>query len=354
VDASKTWMIYGANGYTGQLIAEEAAARGQRPILAGRNAKVEQLAAELKCSSRVFALDRASEIAKNLAGVSAVLHCAGPFSATARPMMDGCIAAGASYLDITGEIEVIEAAQAKDAQARTAGVSLMPAVGFDVVPSDCLAKQLAEKLPGATHLTLAFEGIGGLSPGTAKTMLENLPRSGCVRKNGQLIEVPAAGKTRTLPFRHGNLQATLIPWGDLASAYYSTGIPNIETYIAMSPEQARLSRRAQWLLPLVKIGFFQRMFKAWIDKNIRGPSKAQREESHGSFWGEVRDDQGNAASATLITPSGYQLTMLTALACLEQVLAGRAPAGFSTPAMAFGKDFILSVPGTDLQWVPGK
>ena len=82
---------------------------------------------------------------------------------------------GGHYLDITGEIPVIEAAASRHDRAVKAGVCLIPAVGFDVVPSDCLAAMLARRLPDATELILAFTGVSRLSTGTAKTMLEGLP-----------------------------------------------------------------------------------------------------------------------------------------------------------------------------------
>src|SRR6266516_7689334 len=103
-------MIYGANGYTGELIAREAVRRGHRPILAGRSAeKIEPLARELGCAWRAFPLDE-----PQLREASLVLHCAGPFINTAMPMVRACLASGAHYLDITGEIEVFESIFALD------------------------------------------------------------------------------------------------------------------------------------------------------------------------------------------------------------------------------------------------
>ncbi len=167
------WILYGASGYTGELIARHAVARGERPILAGRNAEsIGRLAAELGCEQRVFGLDDPAAVRAGLAGAATVLNFAGPFSRTAGPMIAACLAAQANYLDITGEIEVIELAAQRHEQAQAAGVTLLPAVGFDVVPTDCLAALLAERLPGAQRLELAFAFTGLMSRGTAKTMLE--------------------------------------------------------------------------------------------------------------------------------------------------------------------------------------
>lgn len=343
-------LIYGASGYTGKLIAREAVRRGLRPILAGRRAETfASLAEELGCPTRVFSLDQPEEIAQALSDVAAVAHCAGPFSATARPMMDACIAAGAHYLDITGEIEVIEAGHDRHERAAAAGIAMMPAVGFDVVPSDCLAATLAAELPKATHLQLAFTGTGGFSPGTAKTMVEGLPQGGRARINGRLERVPPAWKTREIPFRNSTQTAVTIPWGDVASAYYSTGIPNIEVYLADPGFKPKHMRRLRWLMPLLGIGFVQNLLKRFIERRVPGPSDRAREKSRSSLWGRVEDSHGAAVEATLETLGGYPLTVLTTVTVLEKVLAGEGPKGYATPSMAFGKDFILTMPDTDLK-----
>ncbi len=349
--AGKAWMIYGANGYTGRLIAEEAVRRGQRPLLAGRNRRaVKAVARELECDSRIFSLGQPEQIAPHLEGVDAVLHCAGPFSATGVPMIEACLAARVDYLDITGELDVIEAAAARHPRARASGVRLMPAVGFDVVPSDCLAAMLAQRLPGATHLVLAFFGLARLSRGTARTLVERLGDGGRVRIDGEIREVPLAWKIRDIPFRHGTRRAMTIPWGDVATAYHTTGIPNIEVYNAMPGLDPEKIRPAQKIVRLLRF----RPVRAWVQwmigQRFRGPTADQRRQGRVEFWGRVSDDTGQVAEATLDTPEGYQLTIETAVAATLRLLSGDLPAGFFTPASAFGAEWILDFEGTDLQW----
>ncbi|MGD9646884.1 MAG: trans-acting enoyl reductase family protein [Pirellulales bacterium] len=344
------WMIYGATGYTGELTAREAVRRGQRPVLAGRNRdKVEKLGHELGCPTRAFGLDSADAIAGQLRDIAVVLHCAGPFSATAAPMMDACLAACVSYLDITGEIAVIEAGAERDGRARAAGITLMPAVGFDVVPSDCLAATLAAALPGATQLELAFHASGGFSRGTAKTMVENLHRGGCIRRDGQLTPVPTAWQSLDVPYRSGKRTCVSIPWGDVASAYYTTGIGNIVVYTSMSPARIRQTRFVRPLLGVTRWAVIQRFLKDMIDRGEPGPAQEERENSRASLWGRAADFDGRQVTATLETLGGYPLTVLTSLAVVDKVLAGLGPKGFSTPARAFGADFICSFPHTELQ-----
>jgi short subunit dehydrogenase-like uncharacterized protein len=339
-------MLYGANGYTGRLIAEEAARRGLRPVLAGRSReKVEALAGALGLECRSFALQPPELTARELADMTAVLTCAGPFAATAAPLMDAAIAARVHYLDITGEIDVIEAAAARDARARAAGVALLPAVGFDVVPTDCLAAALAEKQPGATFLQLAFLGSGKLSPGTMKTMIESSPRGGRARIGGRIVKVPIAWKSMEVPFRGGKRWAVTIPWGDIASAHHSTRIPDIEVYTAVPWRRIASLRRWRFAAPLLGLGPIQRLLKRRIERTVRGPTTAELAASRASLWGRVLDQAGRSLEATLETPGGYPLTVLCALAAVERALAGHVPPGFSTPSQAFGKDFILGIAG---------
>jgi short subunit dehydrogenase-like uncharacterized protein len=342
------YLIYGANGYTGALTARQAVARGHRPVLAGRDPRaVAALAGELGLEHRAFGLDDPAAVAAGLAGARAVLHCAGPFAHTARAMADACLRAGAHYLDVTGEVAVFEMMARRDGEARAAGVMLLPGVGFDVVPSDCLAAHLKRRLPTATHLALGFQATGGLSRGTATTMAENLHRGGAVRRGGVLTPVPAAWRTRTIDFGRGPVVAMTIPWGDVATAWHSTGIPDIEVYLGAPAAQrflARLSRYLGWALG-------SRPVQRWLKRRIRarppGPTDEQRARGQSLLWGEVTDDRGGRAVSRLRGPEGYTLTALTALAVVERVLAGEAPPGFQTPSRAYGPDFILQVPGVE-------
>lgn len=348
---SNNWMIYGANGYTGRLIAESAVASGWKPVLAGRDAtKIEAVAKQLDCPCRAFALDSAEATANHLDGLSAVLHCAGPFSQTARPMIEACLLAGVNYLDITGEWDVIEFAAEQHDRAVTAGISVMPAVGFDVVPSDCLAAQLAAALPTATELELAFAGGSSISPGTAKTMLAGMSSGGRVRKNGRIIRVPVAWQTKQIPFPSGNRQTVTIPWGDVAAAFHTTGIPNIQVYTAMPRKVIRSLRRWRWLLRMAKLPPIQWLGRQWIKRRVTGPSKSERAAGRAEFWGRVADNEGRIAEATLVTPEGYTLTVQTALAIVSRTLADEVAAGFSTPAKAFGGEFIEQFDEARIEW----
>jgi short subunit dehydrogenase-like uncharacterized protein len=340
------FLLYGANGYTGKLIARLSLERNLRPILAGRDRNtIEPLATELGLEHRIFALDDVTAIDAALREVAVVLHCAGPFSRTSKPMADACMRTKTHYLDITGEASVIETLVARDAEAKAAEIMLLPCVGFDVVPSDCLAAHLKRRLPSATHLALAIQGMGRVSRGTATTMVENINRGGLIRRDGKLTPVPAAWKTREIDYGRGAVEATTIPWGDVATAFYSTGIPNIEVYAAI-PQKVRrmmkLTRRFGWLLGSTTV---QRFLKNRIKNQPPGPNEEERHKGKSFVWGEVEDDSGKRAVSRLSGPEGYTLTALTALTIVERVLAGKFSTGFQTPSKAYGADLILEIDG---------
>ncbi len=339
------WMIYGANGYTGRRIARQAVSNGLQPVLAGRDeGRVQSLATELGCESRVFSLAAPTAVAEHLRGVAAVLHCAGPFSVTARPMLEACLTAGVHYLDITGEIDVIELAAQHHQRAVAAGICLMPAVGMDVVPSDCLAAQLAQLLPGAVKLALAFTGLQSISHGTAATIWENVGQGGRIRRGGQIVRVPVAWKIQSIPFSSGPKWAMTIPWGDVSSAFHTTGIPDIEVYAAVPRGQLGVIRAFRGLASLAGLRPIQAAGRWWIDRRIRGPGADELRQGRTEFWGRVTDGAGRSVEATLETPNGYALTVQASLAVLHQVLAGNVVPGFSTPARALGGGFIETLP----------
>lgn len=349
------WLLYGANGYTGELIAREAVKRGMRPILAGRTKeKIEKLAAELSCASAVFSLEDHTALVSSLSGVAAVLHCAGPFSLTARSMMQACLATHVHYLDITGEIDVFELAHSADEKARRAGIVLCPGVGFDVVPTDSVAAKLKEAMPDATHLALGFDSNSGLSKGTAKTALESAGGGSRVRRDGRIIDAPFASQTRRIDFGAGERLAVGIPWGDVSTAYYTTGIGNIDVFTASSPQAIQRMRRANLLRPLLRQGWVKNLARRSIDRRVTPPDQTRRDNNPSFVWGEVRNAGGQARTAKLRTANGYSLTVTSSLGILSSLLAQPRAPGFATPSMLMGADFVTTLPGSSSIRIEGR
>jgi short subunit dehydrogenase-like uncharacterized protein len=342
------WMIYGATGYSGELIAREAKQRGLTPVLAGRSAaKLHPLADELGLEARAFALDRPEDMDRNLHDIGLVLHCAGPFSQTSAPMIEACLRNNAHYLDITGEIPVFEHAHAQDHRAREAGVVLCPGVGFDVIPTDCVACALRDALPDATHLALGFDAPAALSPGTAKTSVESAGCGGRVRRDGHLLTVPLAHARRRIDFGDGTKQAMAIPWGDVATAYYTTGIPNIEVYVPAPATVIALTRSANLIRPLLRRNAVQKTLQRVVEKRIQGPDADARDRTPTYVWGEARNAAGETRTARIKTANTYSLTITGALAVVQHLLEEKIVEGGSyTPALLVGPELVERLPGS--------
>ena len=342
----KKWMIYGANGYTGRLIVKEALKRGLQPILAGRSREaIEAIAAESDLDSRVFELGDSLATVEGLKDVSVVLHCAGPFSATSQQMIEACLKTNCHYLDITGEISVFANAHRQSDEARRADIVLIPGVGFDVVPTDCLAAVLVNMLPAATSMILAFKSGGRMSPGTMKTSIEGLAGGGCVRQDGKLKWVPLAWKSRDIPFATGKRFAMTIPWGDVFTAYISTGVPDIEVYMAASPSTVLRMKRFRMMKPLLSMQWVQNMMKRRVEKSVTGPAAGERENSQMELWGEVKSADGRCVSASMTTPDGYDVTVSASLGVVERLLENDVEGGFYTPSLLMGAEYAASLPG---------
>jgi short subunit dehydrogenase-like uncharacterized protein len=317
------------------------------PVLAGRSrAKIAALAGELKLPSKAFRLEGPAETVQALRGVRLVLNCAGPFSKTANAMMRACIAAKAHYLDIAGEIDVLEGAHRFDAEAKAAAVVLCPGAGFDVVPTDCIALMLKKALPEATELALGFEVSGRqMSAGTAKTFVESLGKSGKIRRAGRLVDCPLGRGLRRIDFGRGAKLAMPIPWGDVASAFYTTGIPNITVFTPISPLSLAIVRVAVAFKPVLQSPRLQ----DWLIKKIehvRGPDVSTRNANPSWVWGEAKDAHGRSQAIRIVTLNGYSLTVFSSLALAQHLMSNACPPGCWTPAGLLGENFILSLPGT--------
>lgn len=346
----KKWMIYGASGYTGELIARLAKKKNFHPVLAGRNEeKIRTLADELGLDYRVFDLSNAQTIQNNLSDMELVLLTAGPFAETSAPMVRAALATGTHYLDITGEIAVFEELQEKSVEAQKAGILLLPGVGFDVVPTDCLALELKEALPQAEMLELAFYSHGGhFSRGTARTAMLSLGQGTFVRHQGQLKVIKDFSQKILLPHpyqRQKNLQLYAVSWGDVSTAYHSTGIANIKVYTYFPQKLVDF-----FLRPFGKLSFLlhkhQKIREHLLELLPAGPDEKIRKTAKMWLWG--RASQGvHKIEKSLEVPEGYHFTMLSSLLCVKKVLdmddENKRPSGFFTPAKLFGAKLTAEV-----------
>lgn len=344
-------LFYGITGYTGELILEEAKRQQFQAIIAGRNAeKVKILAERFGLSYRVFDLDDAAVLDTQLSDIDLVLHCAGPFHFTATPMIEACLRNNSHYLDLSGRVEGFEEAYLLHEKAVLQKVMLMPGVGFDVVPSDCLVAHLHQQLPDATHLTLAIAmKNGGVSRGTALSTIENLANGATIRKNGKIISVPLGQKTRF--FKFGNWYESLCataPWGDISTAYHTANIPNIETYLATTEKGAKMMRFTKNLKWLLKQSFIKNIAKKIIHSRPAGLNETERLLSESYFYGEVTNEKGEQKSAVLRVDDAYVNTAQVAVHIVKKIVSGNYKIGFQTPGGLYGSSLILEIKGSVL------
>lgn len=341
-------MIYGANGYTGQLVAEEAVRRGHRPLLAGRSqAKLEPLARRLGLEWTVVDLGDQQALTRAVEQVDLVFHAAGPFVRTSAPMIRACLAGRAHYVDITGELSVFQHTFTQDAAARQQGIALISGAGFDVVPTDCLARYVADQQPDALTLSIAVAALTQASGGTTQTMMEMVAEGGFVRRNGTLVPYPLGRGARRVRFPDRERPVVPAPWGDLETAYHSTGIPNITTYLAFDPITVQLMPWGAPLLQrLLSVAAIRRRLQQWAARQVQGPDETARQTGHAYLWAQVTNARGEVVQAWLKTAEGYHFTALAGVRCVEHLLNGQHT-GALTPASAFGADFVLEVPGSE-------
>lgn len=350
------FLLYGANGYTGELIARFASEFHLRPLLAGRRKEpLAAMAARLGLPFRVFELKDTNALEEALQEVKVVIHCAGPFDHTAKPMLDACLKTGVHYLDINGDMDVYQLLYSFDAAAKKAGIMVMSGAGFDVVPTDCVALFLKKLLPSAVSLQLAFATPGGgLSHGTATTTAQKLGEPGAVRKNGKLTRVPIAHKGMRVDFGEQKLFVMSLPWGDVFTAYLTTGIPNIVSYTAI-PSAVYVLLKFQFLFNwLLRTKLVRKLVQKKIDSAPSGLDDARREKASVLVWGKVTDDEGKVKEARLSGPDAYTLTAYSALLITKKIIQGEFKTGYQTPAGAYGEDLVMEIKGVKREIVRTK
>jgi len=345
---SNSFLLYGANGYTGKLIAKYAALYGLDPILAGRTEEaIKALADELKLPYKIIDLNNIVQLKAALQEVKVVVHAAGPFADTAKQMIDACLQTGTHYLDINGDITVFEMIKSFDTKAKEKNIILMPGVGFDVVPTDCMALHLRNKLPDATYLKLAFASVGGgVSRGTAMTIISRLGEGGASRKNGKIVKEPIAKKGMWIDFEEKKLFVMSIPWGDISTAHFTTGIPNIESYTGVKPIIYKIMKAQGLFNWLLKMQWVKNIIRKKIRSRPAGPSDEMRSKAKSLIWGEASNEKGETVTHFFSCADGYTLTAHSSLIIAKKILEGNFKTGYQTPASCYGEELINEIPGT--------
>lgn len=314
--SSPTWMLYGASGHTGNLIAQHACEVGHRPLLAGRSeAGLKALAQRLDLPYRVFGLDDPVVLSEGLSEFDRVLNAAGPFLHTAAPLAEACLNSGTHYLDISNELHVFRTLYDLNQRAEQAAITVMPGVGFGVVATNCMARSVSDAVGGAKTLEVVARVTSAQpGPGVAATRAENIPFGGWIRQGGQLQPQELGLGITSLSFPDGDFPIMPVPTGDLEAAFQATGATNIVAYSAL----------------------------------VDPPDTAESlgSQTYRSFgWARAVGRDGTSSEAWLETGESYQYTATIAIRAVEETL-DRTLGGAFSPAAAFGSEFAFSVEGT--------
>ncbi len=342
----KSWMIYGAYGYTGKLLSQEAKIRGHSPVLAGRSVnKLIPLADELDLDYIVFDLEDSKKLINIIRDFELIFHAAGPYKFTSAPMVKACLKSGTNYLDITGELPIFEQNFEFDQQAKDIGIAIISGVGFDVVPTDCLAKYISNKIPNPTHLEVGIAGSSSPSAGTLKTIIEYSDLGTLIRKDGVLVH-PEKIHEKKIQFSDKERIMRPVVWGDLVTAYRSTGIPNIITYMPIPKKSIGVGKstgisKESW----VSNENQKKLVREWIEKNVHGPDEQTLQTARSYLWAQVTNDKDTFYQAWLETIESYRFTAVAGVRAVEKLFKLKSK-GALTPALAFGADFVLEIQDT--------
>jgi short subunit dehydrogenase-like uncharacterized protein len=340
-------LIYGAYGFTGTGISKLASEYGITPVLAGRNeSKLKPLAESLGYDYVVLSLENNHDnLVKVLKHFEIVLHIAGPYTFTGEPMLDAVVEAGTHYVDLTGENHVIQQQLDRHEEFKAANIMVMPSVGYDVVPTDCLNVYVANQIDNPTNLTVVINGNytaaegASVSRGTMKSGLEVMGRPLLMRQKGEMVEVSAL---KVIHRVEGGQEQTLvqIPWADMMTSYVSTGVPTIEVF------QLQQGELPGWLPRMAQSDFGRRILGWLIDKFApEGPPPGALETRQTRIVSTATNDAGESASAAMITPESYLFTFHSTLIVAKRVIDGHWESGFQTVGKVYGPDLALEVPG---------
>jgi short subunit dehydrogenase-like uncharacterized protein len=340
-----SWLLYGATGYTGSLIAETAKARGLEPVLAGRSVeKLKALSERLGLKYRVFSMEDRAATDKGMMGIKLVLNCAGPFTQTSVPIAQAAIRNGVHYLDIAGEVHAIRALHRIDERAREDDVMMLPGVAFGCMPSEALLSYIKTQRPGLVRAQFATAVDGGASKGTIATTFECLQMPGFTRDRNQLVAAKPGESKLMVDFGPGGKRTCMTnPWrGDLFTAGFGPQIQHVEAYTSYPWYVGDLFRKPEiaqgkgWLGKIVNFA---------LSKMAAGPSAKQRAKNKSYVWAEGIDEDGRKAGGLIVGPDAYDFTALCSLYAVDLVLSGKYKGGFTTCGELFGANPLQHIAG---------
>lgn len=349
-------VLFGATGYTGRKTAAAMVERGLRPVLAGRDAeKLERLSGELG------GLETAVADSADPAGLQRLLEpgdvlvtTVGPFLRYGQGALDAALAAGAHYIDSTGEPAFIrQVYETADAGARAAGRTFLTAFGYDYVPGHTVGAMALEAAGNvAVRIDVGYFVAGGKpfrpSQGTRASMAVAVLEPGLFRRNGRLEEGFGGTRLRSFEVGDASLEAISVPGSEhiwLPDDY--PALQEVGVYLGWFGRHSRRMRRAALLTaPLLRIpalrAFLRNRVKPPASQG-KGPDDAELARAGSHIVGEAFDAAGRRlARADLVGTDGYTYTARMLAWGAEALATGRAKrAGALGPVGAFGLEAML-------------
>jgi short subunit dehydrogenase-like uncharacterized protein len=325
--------VLGHRGFTGRLICEAWSRLHSAPVHTLDLSRTAPLAAQL---DSLRAMVKPGDM---------VLNCLGPFGDTYSPVLRSCLATGAHYLDICAEWRVFEGLHSADRAARDAGIMLLPGIGFDVVASDCLAAHMARRLPDATRLQIGIAGLDLVSRGSARTIAQLVGEPVRVRRNRIIVADPRI-RDETFDFGDGPTRAIAVSWGDVSTAYYTTGIPNVDVYFESTPATMSLAFANRTFGWMFRNPLLERTAQQFASRLRSGPSAAERESRRVTVVARATDANSRSVESRLVTNEAYTFTAQAACAVMQEATNGCIEPGFQTPGKLLGADFVLQIEGS--------
>jgi short subunit dehydrogenase-like uncharacterized protein len=345
-------VVFGATGYTGRLVTEELIRHGTRPVLASRSEdKLSALSAELGGLETVPADVARPDTVKRLVGRGDVLvTTVGPFLRWGRPAVEAAVAAGAHYIDSTGEGTFIrEVFESYGPAAESAGCALLTAFGYDFVPGN-LAGAVALERAGAraTRVDVGYfvtgAGMGGMSGGTRASAAAMISEPGFAWRDGRVVTERIALRTRRFPVDGKEQAAVSIPSTEhFALPLLAPGLREVNVYLgwfgAMSRPMQAVSLGTSLAL---KVPGLKSLFGSAAGRIVKtstgGPGPEDRARGGSHVVAIAYDAGGSPVSEVHITGVDvYTFTgAIMALAAIRAAAGAIRGSGALGPVEAFG------------------
>ena len=331
---NKKILIYGANGYTGQLMARTFKEYGLSPILAGRSDAVAKTAIDLDLDYTVFEVN---EVKNELTDIDFLINTAGPFRATQGPLMDACIETGTHYIDVSGKWKEVDRAIERDQRAREAGVVLLPSAGFGIAPPDIAAHIALSKIETPESAFTVAATYGGVSRGTLYSMLSEIDEVGIVWRKGANVPAHPAEEAVEIELFGTKVKAVNNPLrADLRTVPHATKVPNYQSFMKLPNFAIGMMNG--------KLGGLRKLILSKIHWLPLGPNEKQLKSGHTLVYAEARNQQGNICRVHLKGPEAYLFTVELVRLFLIRIAEGNTRAGFTTPGQWIRED-IEGIPG---------